>query len=1115
MIIPLALLLTAPAQIDSSSVDFFESKIRPVLETSCFRCHSARSEKLRGGLRLDSREGWQRGGERGPVIVPGRPEESLLLRAIRRVDPKLEMPPDRPLSPQVVADFAAWIAGGAPDPRAAGTAATTPRDAASSESAASAAGPSPGGIDPAKRAHWAFVPVRSPALPAVERAEWCRTPIDRFILARLEEKKLTPAPEADPRTLLRRATYDLTGLPPAVEEVERFAADESPGAYEREVERLLASPRYGERWGRYWLDVARYADTKGYVYGDREERRFLHSALYRDWVIRAFNEDLPYDRFILLQLAADQAGAGRDLAAMGFITLGRRFLGVIHDIIDDRIDTISRGLLGLTVACARCHDHKFDPITTKEYYGLYGVLQGSTERTICLDPSPQPTPELATYETELAKREAALDAKFREKKESLVERLRSRAADYLAAVLNVESLPSEEFYSFLTPDDLNPVIVRQWQAYIFHASRSGSSVFAAWDALRSAPAADFAAECARIVTQLEGRLHPHVAAALRERPPSSVEESARRLGEVLTAAHVRWRAAIDEARKCGAPIPEKLPDPLDEELRQVLYGPDSPAQVPAGPVTEVEWFFDEPSRVELGKLSASIEALRIESAGAPPYAVALVDRPVQRNTRVFVRGDPRHKGEEAPREFLAALSSTPPAPFEHGSGRLELAQAIASPGNPLTARVLVNRIWLHHFGTGLVRTPSDFGLRAEPPSHPELLDFLALRFVESGWSIKAIHRLILLSSAYRQSSEPSPEALHVDPDNRLLAHRTRGRLDFEALRDTLVAASGDLDLAVGGKPVEILAAAPPTGRRTVYGLVDRQFLPGTFRVFDFANPDQHTPERHLTTVPQQALFLLNSPFLVERARAIVRRLERESVAATDARVRRLYGILFARAPSDREEAAARRFIAAEEAERKKDGGTAPPSAWAYGYGEYVPAERRLKTFAPLPYFEGDAWQGGPSWPDATLGWARLTADGGHVGNDLAHAVVRRWTAPRDGALSIEGELVHEHAEGDGIRAHIISSRDGELGVWSVHNGRAAASIARIAVRAGDTIDFVAELGGALQSDDFRWAPRLRAESSADLWSAKDEFGGPRREPLTPWQLYAQSLLLTNELVFID
>ncbi|MBI2925393.1 MAG: PSD1 domain-containing protein [Verrucomicrobia bacterium] len=1174
------------SEADPAGLDFFEKRIRPVLAGHCYKCHSAASDKLKGGLRLDTREGLLKGGDSGkPAIVPGDAESSRLIQAIRYSDPDLQMPPEnKKLSTEQITDLEAWVKLGAPDPR--------------TESIPNRKSQVP---DPK---HWAFQPPRPHPIPAVKNRSWPQTAIDHFILAKLEAQRLQPSPPADKRTLIRRATYDLTGLPPTAEEVAAFLADKSPRAFATVVDRLLASPRYGERWGRHWLDVARYSDTKGYVY-DREEKRFVHSETYRDWVIRALNEDMPYDQFLRLQIAADQLLQTRsaecgvrneDLAAMGFLTLGRRFLGVVHDIIDDRLDVVMRGTQALTIGCARCHDHKFDPIPTQDYYSLYGVFYNSAERTLPLVPVPERTRDYLAYEEELLKRVAKLEQTFQKKRAELTDRLRARAADYLAAVLDADKLPTEEFYTIMGADDLNPVIVRQWQAHLYQARKDVHPVFALWNALAALPEKDFAAKAAAVLKQFElsatetatdgasnappadtettgaRRVNRLVARAFAGAPPSSMREVAERYGKLLTDADRLWREWLKQPTTANAQsTTERLPDPDQEAIRQVLYGPDSPAHVPDGALVDIEWFFDEGTRVELARLQAEIERWIINAPGAPPHAVILQDRPNPKNARVFKRGNPANKGEEVPRQFLQVLCPTERKPFTLGSGRLELAQAIASTNNPLTARVLVNRVWLHHFGAGLVRTPSDFGTRSEPPTHPELLDWLAWRFMADGWSIKKLHRLIMLSAVYQQASDAEAlkrstvearggstvgprfndstvqrfngrndtsrgrqagprvapaVAATVDPQNRLLWRFNRQRLDFEGMRDSLLAVSGELDLTAGGKAVELFKS-PAAPRRTIYGFLDRQFVPGVYRVFDFANPDLHTPQRSDTTVPQQALFFMNSPFLTERARALARRPEVRGIDALAERVRRLYRLAYQREPTARQVATGVRFLETAQTEPTPEPPKPRATPWQYGFGEYDEGSDRLKAFHPLPNFTGEAWQGGPEWPDGKLGWVQLKADGGHAGNDLAHAAVRRWTAPRDGTVWITGVISHAHKEGDGIRARVVSSRTGQLRSWKLHNGHAEGNFAGVEVKKDDTLDFVVDLLAGLNSDMFTWAPVITADdtpvASAEaqatrVWDAKKDFGGPPPAPPVPldaWEKYAQVLLLANEFVFVD
>ena len=1115
-------------------MDFFESRIRPILVDRCYKCHSAESDGLKGGLRLDSKDGMLLGGDSGkPAIKPWDLEKSRLIEAVGGKNPDLQMPPKKPLSATEVADFATWINLGAPDPR---TASSGTQQRKPSGDLAN---------------HWAFRKPVLPPIPKVKDNRWIQTPIDAFVLAKLAQQSLMPSPKVDLRKFIRRATFDLTGLPPTKTEVDSFITDNSPNAEAKLIDRLLSSPRYGERWGRAWLDVARYADTKGYVYSDREEGRFVHAHVYRDWVIQAFNDDLPYDHFLQKQLAADQLATSPgdpSLAALGFLTLGRRFLGVVHDIIDDRIDVLMRGTQGLTVGCARCHDHKFDPIPTKDYYSLYGVFNGAYEKLVALEQpvsasnNPSASREFAEG---LKERRLKLESTFKKKREELLKQMRGRTTDYLIASLSADNLPNEEFYSFIAPGDLNPTFIRQWAAYLFSTGKNFHPIWTTWHAAIKLGTNHFAAEAPRLMDRLlaefGGRLNTSVTHALRSDRPASMHELATVYGRLLVGVDQKWSLRYSTNQALAAAAPE-LTAP-EEQLRQVLYGSDSPANIPPGALVDLEWFFDESTRVELGKLQSEIDRWIIQSPSATPHSVILEDRPQQISSRVFKRGNPANKGEEVPRQFLQILAGADRKPFQQGSGRLELARAIADKANPLTARVLVNRVWQSHFGFGLVRTPSDFGIRADPPTHPELLDWLAIRFMDDNWSIKKLHRLIMLSSVYQQDSaleatsrtaspamkgQKSSASTHspeiIDPQNRLLWRMNDRRLDFEALRDSMLSASGKLDLRIGGRAEDLFK--PPIGRRrTIYGAIDRQFLPGVYRVFDFANPDMHSPQRSDTTVPQQALFFMNSPFVVDQARSLAALPSVIQNKDPRERIRRLIEIVYQRRVAPWEIDVALGFIRGWEREPPPPPAKPFVSVWRYGYGEYDSVTKRVKSFENLPHFNEVAWQGGDQWPDAKLGWVQLTADGGHAGNDLQHAAIRRWVAPADVKVNISGTIHHKHSAGDGIRAFVVSSQSGELGRWTLLNRNQEMKLEAIEMRQSESIDFIVDLNANLNSDDFSWAPIISVMATPsggnDLtkdWNAKREFGGPSPPPPPPlnaWERYAQVLLLGNEFVFVD
>jgi hypothetical protein len=749
----------------------------------------------------------------------------------------------------------------------------------------------------AAREHWAFQPLNRPAIPQVKDESWARSPVDHFILARLEEQGLAASHKADRRALIRRATYDLTGLPPTPQEIASFLNDNSPNAFASVIDRLLDSPQFGERWGRHWLDIARYADTKGYIF--TEERKFPYSYTYRDWVIRALNEDLPYDQFLVQQIAADQLPLGADkraLAALGFLTLGRRFLGNMHDIIDDRIDVVTRGAMAMTVQCARCHDHKYDPIPQADYYSLYGVFASCSDTEL---PIVAASPE---FETELHKREAELNSFQESTLARTLQKLRSNVSEYLLAAESLKDHPDiQEFMFVENPGDINRFALGRWRTYLEVTSRQHSPVWSAWFAMAAIPEAEFTARAAVLARQLgensdeTKRINPIVAQSLAGDAPATLKDVAERYGRIFRE------------------VEEKLDDPAREELREVLYGRDSPTAVPRRRVDDL---FEKPDADMLRGLRKKVQEWRT-SPEAPPNAMALIDNESPVNPVVFVRGNPGNRGPAVPRQFLRVLGGDDRQPFTQGSGRLELARAIANRENPLTARVFVNRVWIQLFGTGLVRTPSDFGLRSEPPTHPELLDWLATWFVDNGWSTKKLIRVIMLSSVYRQSSgeaadssldeaddaSGSPHATPRpcstrregrgargeawDPENRLLWRQNRRRLDFESMRDSMLAVAGEIDRNVGGPAVD-LSKQPFSRRRTVYGFIERQNLPGMLRTFDFASPDTHCPQRFTTTVPQQALFLMNSPFVVEQARRLADRPDVRAQNDPMLRIQRLY-----------------------------------------------------------------------------------------------------------------------------------------------------------------------------------------------------------------------------------
>ena len=731
--------LALPLLAQQPGAELFEKKIRPVLAAKCYACHASTLKSPMGGLVLDTNAGLRRGGADGPVIVAGKPAESRLLQALRYSDPTLQMPPSGKLPDSVIADFEQWIASGAADPR---------QDVSTTASPA----PLKGMSQEEGRKWWAFQPVREIPAPRVTNAGWSRTKVDSFLLAAMEEKGLRPSPEADARTLVTRAYIDLLGLRPTYKEVQAFVGDKSPDAWPKLVDQLLASPHYGEQWGRHWMDVARFgednptseATNPGYPFAWR----------YRDWIIEALNKDVPYDRFVKLQLAADQIpGAPRsDLRALGYLgaapvyhkdqRLSAEVIGgFMTDDWDERVDAVSRGLLAMTVACARCHDHKFDPIPTKDYYGLVGVF-ASTMRA-----------ERPLFD---------IDAKTE-------------------------------------------------QRYLW----------------------------------IQNRLFDlHYSANLLITEESTVEGAAARVA--------KWRAEMDSLQAEMEAMADRYPQ-LAASLRKFYNLPPAPVP-PRAAATSTEPF-----------ANAVYDASQFVD-GSDAHFTWVDYRPGQaRDFPILLHGNVATPGDPAPRHFLSVLSNGDTT-FREGSGRRELAERIFSDGSPLAARVIVNRVWSWHFGRALAPTSSDFGVQGEKPSNPALLDDLSARFIAHGWSLKWLHREIMLSAAWRQSSRTRPEAAVIDQQNSYLWRMNPRRMEFEGYRDSILRASGTLNEEMYGPSAEVDAKG--NARRTIYARVSRTRLNDLLRIYDLPDPTQTSAERDVTTTSLQQLFVMNSAFLHTQAEVL-------------------------------------------------------------------------------------------------------------------------------------------------------------------------------------------------------------------------------------------------------
>ena len=768
----------------AQSPDLFETKIRPVLASSCYRCHSSKMKSPMGGLVLDTKAGLLKGGDSGPALVPGKPSESRLLAALSYQDADLQMPPSGKLASPILESFERWIAAGAVDPRVdAATTTTAPLKGMSVELG---------------RRWWAFQPVQESPTPKLRATTWPRRKLDHYLLAKLEEKKLAPSPRADARTLVQRAYIDLLGLRPTYDEVEAFVNDKSPDAFAKLIDQLLASPHYGEAWGRHWLDVARYAEDN--PTSEATNPPYAYAWRYRDWVIEALNRDEPYDRFIKLQLAADLLpGTPReDLRALGYLGAApvyhkdqRLSLDVIYTFLtddwDERVDAVSRGILGLTVACARCHDHKFDPIPTKDYYGLAGVF-ASTMRS----------------ERPLFEVDPQVEARY----QWLDRRLFDLA--YSRNVLTGEPttvIGSEE-----------RVVI--WKKEI----------------------AELRAE----------------AETLRERYPKLVQNLEK-----------YWREP--PARPVPAP---KLPD-----APEVVA--DSTGR--RRPGASAEPF-----------MNTVYDAAQYVDGSDANYTWIHYKAGESRDLPVLLRGSVTSPGEVTPRHFLSVLSKTDPK-LGPGSGRADLAQKLFTDGAPLAARIIVNRVWGWHFGKPLVATPSDFGTQGEKPTHPELLDDLAARFIQNGWSLKWLHREIMLSATYQQSSVRRPDGDKVDQANSLLWRMNPQRLGIEAYRDSILRVAGNLDDKLYGLSQDL--DLETNRRRTIYGRVARGGLNGLLKIYDFPDASQTSPGRDLTITPLQQLFVMNGTFLRAQAQLLAKNLQETDRAA---QVKELYRKILARDPTPKE-----------------------------------------------------------------------------------------------------------------------------------------------------------------------------------------------------------------------
>lgn len=939
----------------------FEKNIWPIFRAHCFDCHGA-DEAKKGNLDLRLVRFMVTGGDIGTALVPGKPDESLIVERIR----KGQMPPgESKVSPAELQTIEKWIAQGAatvrPEPESI---------------------PAGLGITPEEREFWAFQPIVRPSVPPYGAADAVRNAIDAFLLAEMKAKGLTFSPEADKLTLMRRVYFDLIGLPPAPAEIEKFLADTAPDAYDRMVASLLDSPRYGERWARHWLDIAGYADSEG---STNEDPVRPNAYKYRDYVIRSLNSDKPIDRFLVEQLAGDElvplphtnlspenielltATGFLRMAADGTASGGGDSELSRNQVMSDTLKIVSTSLLAMSVGCAQCHDHRYDPIPQTDYYRLRAIF------------------------------EPAIDWK----------RWRN---------------PAQRQVTLYTDAD-------------------------------RAKAAEIEAEAQKIAAEKNVKQTEYLKAALEIELKKHPEE----LREPL-------RVAYNTAADKRTPEQQKLLT----ERPSVNISPGTLYQ------------YDAKAAEDLKQFDARIAEVRAKKP-VEDFLRCLTEVPGQSSpTFLFHRGDHRQpKSEITPGDLTVVsrqgerLEIAVDDPSLPTTGRrLAYARWLTNGKHPLLARVLINRVWMHHFGRGIVGTPADFGKLGERPTHPALLDWLAAEFMEGGWSLKKMHKAMLLSTAYRQTSRRDAARDAVDADNHLYSRMSVRRLDAEIVRDRILMASGLLGNDMFGPPVPVKAddagqiiVDGGEARRSIYIQSRRSQPVAVLTAFDAPVMEVNCERRPASTVATQSLMLMNSDFILQQSKLLAERTQKEAGSES---------------------------VPTLAAEIKLP--TPLPPIWQYGYGEFDEASGKMATFTPLPHYTGSSWQGGPQLPDPAIGWTILHAAGGHAGSDAQHLAIRRWTAPRDTLVTITGKLAHPSENGDGVRGRLVLGNRGKIGEWVATHSTVETNAQKIEIQKGETLDFVIDCRDNVNSDSFEWIVQLRIHDAANvthgIWNSQSDFHGP-------------------------
>lgn len=884
--------------------DYFENKVRPIFANSCYSCHT---DQASGGFQLDTKDNFAKGGNHGAEVVPGDPGKSRLIQAVEQTG-SLKMPRSGPkLNDEEIATLVAWVKAGAKWPAKEtaitfGTTATT------------------GIITDQQRKWWSFQPLQPVDAPKVtdqHYAHWTKTPIDNFILVNLEKNGLTPAPQADRRTLIRRATYDLTGLPPTEEEVEAFEHDRSPNAWEKVIDRLLDSPRYGERWGRHWLDVARYSedDVRGLDPKGRGYMPFSGAYRYRDWVIKSFNDDLPYDHFLIMQLAGDllptknASERGDNLTATTYLGAGPWIWDQAEpvqgraDERNERVDAVTRGMLGMTVGCARCHNHKYDPITQKDYYKIVSIFASSTYRTYPVV-SPAATDSYNKKVMEAAKMQADLRDYTSGLTKDFAYALAAQTSTYMTAAWSVDGPNKQSVDQVASTARLDPEVLQRWADFLKQPHKD-YPYLQDWDAMLKDK--NSTREQAKVLADAFQKIVLQV---------SSDEDEIDRENDAIKIKNNvplrRLRIDTDPGKfdtfdqfcpGCALALKSL---PTDEAKLYMVIFQTQPSDDAAasynfkpGVVVFTGWdlmrWLGPTFQEYVDSQQKQISALNKEIQEATyPYVNGFTDKPKPEDVNLNIRGNPHSLGPVIQRGFLTVLSPADAKPYSDGSGRLEFAKDIAY--HPIAARVIVNRVWDWHFGTGIVNTPDDFGVAGDKPSNPELLNWLAYEFVQHGRSIKWLQKEIMMSAVYQMSVDESPAAHDKDGANRLYSHFNRQRLDAEEIRDSLLFVAGDLDLKKTSGPSQDFSQ--DNLQRTVFCKVSRYRLNNFLEAFDFPNPSFTAEQRFSSNVPLQQLYYMNSPFVYKQASVLADRVH--DANADEARIEEAYEYVFQRKPTAQE-----------------------------------------------------------------------------------------------------------------------------------------------------------------------------------------------------------------------